>query len=60
MSNETWLEVLKPLAVAGPIWIIVAILAIKSPQLVREFFAGVERLLKLRRTRTRKDQQKIT
>jgi hypothetical protein len=47
MSNDGWIEVLKTLAVAGPIWIILGILAIRSPQLVKEFFAGLASLLKL-------------
>ena len=43
MGSDAWLEIFKNLVIVGPWWAILGILAFRSPQLVKEFFAGLSR-----------------
>jgi hypothetical protein len=45
MTTEAALEVAKLVAPAGSVAVVLAVLAYRSPQLVRELFAGVGGLL---------------
>lgn len=60
MSSEAWFELLKNLAIQGPWWGIGAILAFKSPQLVKAFFDGAARLRKLRLDHANKEKKKAS
>jgi hypothetical protein len=45
MNGELVIELVKQLVPAGSAAVVLAILAYRSPQLLKEFFAGVGRLL---------------
>jgi hypothetical protein len=60
MSNDAWVDLLKNLVIQGPWWGIGAILAFKSPQLVKAFFDGIARLKKLKLDHANKEKKKVT
>lgn len=56
MSIETLLEVVKLLAPSGALAVVFGILALRSPQLIRELFSGINALLEQRNKRSSEDR----
>jgi hypothetical protein len=57
MSKEA-IELVQILLVAGPAWAVAGILAYRSPQLLKELFAGIRSLLMLKHSKDTKPKEK--